>query len=82
MSDNAASDVPWIGNAAVTQPPTSHRCPRCGGTGKVTQLAMHEMHYHEMVKTCACGMNEYCRVCGFGHGGYPCACTKASEVPK
>jgi len=31
-------------------------------------------------ETCACGKNFCCPVCGYGHGCYPCDCSKPKET--
>ncbi len=31
-----------------------------------------------MTVACKCGENQSCPVCGWGHGSYPCSCTRKS----
>jgi citrate synthase len=33
-------------------------------------------HPEGIKPTCACGANASCPICGYGHGQYPCDCTR------
>jgi len=37
--------------------------------------------FHPVMRSCKCGQNVICPICGFGHGNMPCNCSGAIQYP-